>query len=373
MFVLSVSLRNLCGEIMNERVLCLQKFIEENDLYGIFLTDPANIFYFSGFSGTGGDATLFFSKEQAYILTDSRYTLQASEQCSDFVQIGKSAQDLSPIHEMVLSVSDCKIGFENTTISYALWQKMQRDFDSVSWIELGNFPQSLRSVKYSEEIDKIRRACAISVQALRETIPFIRAGVRENEIAAELEYRLRRLGAEGTSFETIVASGERSAMPHGTASSRILQEGDAVMVDFGGIYQGYASDMTRTFFVGTPNDALITIYQAVLSAQQAAIDQFKPGMLCCDLDRIARNVLEEKGYGDYFPHALGHGVGVQVHEGLSVSRRSKEGILPGMVFSIEPGVYIDGLGGVRIEDLVVATKDGIEVLTKDFEKSLAIL
>lgn len=373
MFVLNVFLRSLYGEIMHERIVQLQKYIEDHRLNGIFLTDPSSVFYFSGFTGTSGDATIFVTKQQSYILTDHRYTLQVSKQCPGFHKIGKSAEDLSVIYEMTASVWDCRLGFENHSVSFALWNKMKKTLPHVFWLELNDFPQLCRSIKQPDELNRIRRACEISVKALRSTLPFIRAGVSENDIAAELEYRIRKLGASGVSFETIVASGERSAMPHGTASDRILQSGDTVTIDFGAMYQGYASDMTRTFFIGTPDDALIRIYQAVLHAQQAAIEQFKPGMLCCQLDAVARNYLQESGYGSNFTHSLGHGVGIQVHEGLSVSSRSEEEILPGMVFSIEPGVYVEGLGGVRIEDLVVATQDGLEVLTKDFEKTLAFL
>ena len=358
---------------MQGRVRELQKYITEHHLFGIFLTDPSNVFYFSGFTGTDGDATVLITADDALILTDSRYTLQVSEQCPDFTTIGTSAHDLHAIHDVVQFVPTCKIGFENRSISYSLWQRLQRELNQVSWIELEDDTSSFRCVKEEAEIEKIRHACYISTQALRETLPYVRVGVRENEIASELEYRLRKLGAEGVSFETIVASGYRSAMPHGTASDKVIQAGDAVTIDFGAVFQGYASDMTRTFFVGNPKDALVSIYRAVLAAQQAAIEQFKPGMRCCDLDGIARHKLKDAGYDRYFTHSLGHGVGIQVHEGISVGRKSQQPILPGMVFSIEPGVYIDGLGGVRIEDLVVATKDGLEVLTKDFEKTLAIL
>ncbi|MBR5280261.1 MAG: aminopeptidase P family protein [Clostridia bacterium] len=358
---------------MNARVERLQNFIKEQNFYGIFITDPSNVFYFSGFTGTGGDASLLITTDASYLLTDGRYTLQASTQCPDFVLLGTSSSDLSAVRELISTTAPCKIGFENRTISYSIWKRLQLELDTVTWIEVGDDCSSFRSVKEERELAIIKNACNVSVQALRETVPYIRAGVRENEIAAELEYRMRKLGASGVSFETIVASGERSAMPHGTASSKKLQEGDAVTIDFGAMYQGYASDMTRTFFLGPPKEELRLIYQAVYAAQQAAIDQFRPGMRCCDLDGVARKILQTAGYDRYFTHSLGHGVGIQVHEGLSVGRKSQHAILPGMVFSIEPGVYVDGLGGVRIEDLVVATQDGLEVLTKDFEKTLAIL
>lgn len=373
MFVLSVFLKKLLCDLMRSSIVQFQNALKVQNLSAVFLTDPASVFYFSGFRGTGGDASVLITQNQAYILTDSRYTLQTLQQCPDCVLYGRSAQDVQALKTLLTEIQAERVGFENRTIGYALWAQLQAQIQSVTWIGLEQIPVSFRNVKTDAEIEKIQRACTLCVQALRETVPYIKPGVREYEVAAELEYRMRKLGLEGTSFETIVASGSRSALPHGLASDRIIQQGDAVTIDFGGIYQGYASDMTRTFFVGEPCEALVKVYNAVLLAQQTAIIQFKPGMMGRDLDRIARDILVEQGYGPYFVHSLGHGVGIEVHEGFSVGRKSQDILLPGMVFSIEPGVYIEGLGGVRIEDLVVATQQGLCVLTKDFEKNLAIL
>ena len=358
---------------MNSSITQLQNLMQTQNLSAVFFTDSANVFYFSGFRGTGGDASLLVTPKCVYIFTDSRYTLQVAEQCPGCTLLGKSAQDIKALGVLLREIQAERVGFENLTVGYALWEKLQSDVHFVTWVGIDKMAVSIRNVKTDGEIQKIETACNLCVQALRETVPYIRPGVRENDLASELEYRMRKMGLEGTSFDTIVASGYRSALPHGIASSRVIESGDAVTIDFGGVYDGYASDMTRTFFMGEPSAELAQIYQAVLCAQQTALDQFNVGMTGAELDRIARDVLYAHGYGPYFVHALGHGVGIEVHEGVTVGRKSQDSLLPGMVFSIEPGVYVEGLGGVRIEDLVVVTETGLRVLTKDFEKTLAIL
>lgn len=342
-------------------------------LPAVLVTDPANVFYFSGFAGSPGDGILLITMDCAWILTDSRYTLQVKEQCPGYQILGSSALDISSLAHQLRSLGVSSLGFENKSILYSFWYRLTEHIPFVGMIALDDLFMDLRNIKDTTEIHFIAKACSIAVDALRETVPYIVPGVSEQDVALELEYRMRKKGASGCAFDTIVASGERSALPHGVASDRIIREGDAVTIDFGARFEGYCSDMTRTFFVGEPSGVLRTVYNAVYQAQLAAIQGFKVGMTSLELDSLARMTLQEMGYSEYFTHSLGHGVGIEVHEGITIGRNKTTSIQPGMIFSIEPGVYIHNVGGVRIEDLILCTEDGIVNLTDGFEKELAIL
>lgn len=355
------------------RLYNLRSEMRRQTLSAVLITNPANVFYLSGFAGSRGDAILLITQYDAKILTDSRYTLQVAEQCVGFQILGTSANDISAIGKYLSDKEIYAVGFENCSVSYAFWARFQRELPEIEQIPIDHLITKLRDIKDEEEIRCIQKACDIAVLSLHETIPFIKEGVSERDVALELEYRMRKNGASGASFETIVASGLRGALPHGLASAKLLACGDAVTIDFGALYEGYCSDMTRTFFIGEASPELVKIYHAVLQAQTFAIEHFAVGMKASQVDGIARNILLDNGYGKYFCHALGHGVGIEIHEGISVSRRNDTPIMPGMVFSVEPGVYIEGLGGVRIEDLVLCRENGLEILTRGFKKELAIL
>ncbi len=358
---------------MVNRLERLRNCMQDAGWSAVLITDPANVFYFSGFTGCRGDANLFITQSTLHILTDARYTLQVKEQCPHYTVLGTSASDLTALGAFLHPTNSMRVGFENETISYDLWHRLTSKYPDIVFVPVHQHITSLRSVKDAQECILIEQACQCAVNALKETVPYIHVGVSEQDLAAELEYRMRLQGASGPSFETIVASGPRSALPHGAASARHIEYGDCVTIDFGAVYQGYCSDMTRTFFVGDGSELLREIYHTVLQAQQAAMDQFYVGMPANELDGIARQVIIDAGYGKYFTHSLGHGVGIDIHEALSVGKRETKPIVPGMVFSIEPGIYIEGVGGVRIEDLVVCEETGLRVLTAGFEKALAIL
>ena len=232
--------------------------------------------------------------------------------------------------------------------------------------------EKLRMIKTDDEIRTIRRAAEIADEAFSHILTFIKPGVTELEVSNELEFFMRRLGASESSFDTIVASGKRSALPHGVATGKTIENGDMVTLDFGALYDGYVSDITRTVAVGEPTEELKKIYHIVLEAQMRACSALKPGMTGKEADAVARDYIKDHGYGEAFGHSTGHGIGLEVHEGPGLSFRSDTVLKPGMVVTVEPGIYVPGLGGVRIEDDVLITEDGCELLTSS-PKELIIL
>lgn len=221
----------------------------------------------------------------------------------------------------------------------------------------------LRNIKDEKEIKNIKKACDIASKAYKHILDFVKPGMREVEVSNEIESFMKSLGASKVSFDTIVASGIRGSMPHGTASNKIINEGDFVTIDYGCIYGGYCSDITRSFLVGDSNKKLEKVYRIVKEAQEAAIKMVKAGIRASEVDKAARNYIESKGYGKYFTHSTGHGVGIVVHDPISVSSKSDMILQENMVITIEPGIYIPNVGGIRIEDDVLVTKDGCKVLT----------
>ena len=328
------------------------------DAYVVFR--PENGRYLSGFSG--GEATLYITLEKALLLTDFRYIEQAKVEAPDF-EIIKTEQDhFATLGEIGQKAQ--KVGFEGDFITYVDFGKLKETLPQAELLSLPNLVSHLRSVKDQSEIELIRKAVKIADDAFSEILMSIETGQTEEEIGLNLEFAMRRAGASGGSFEFIVASGVRSAMPHGTASSKVIQLGEFLTMDFGAIYQGYCSDITRTVFLGVPEDKHREIYEIVLAAQRAGIAAVAPGRTGKEVDAVARKLIEEAGYGEYFGHGLGHSVGLAIHEGPNLNKREERVLEPGMVITVEPGIYIPDWGGVRIEDIVMVTKNGCEVLTQ---------
>lgn len=354
-----------------KRIFKLRETLADLSLDAALITSPANVFYLSGFTGYG-DGKLFITQEDAAIITDFRYEIQAAEQCPDYqVEIINSLRDEAFV-SLFRKANVQAVGIEDGDLSYRQFLQYAERLDFCRLISMKDTVDLLRVVKDTTEIAIIAEACKIASDALRETLPYIRPGTAELDIACELEYRMRKLGASGPSFDTIVASGKRSAMPHGVASDKKIENSDPITIDFGACYKGYCSDMTRTFFVGQPSREMLKIYEIVRQAQQAALSSYQEGMPAAQLDYIARSCIAEQGYGNAFGHSLGHGVGVKIHEAPTVSSSSVFVLEQNMVFSVEPGIYVEALGGVRIEDLVTAGKGGLEILT-DFSKDAIIL
>ncbi len=358
---------------MEERrvVSTVRKFLEEKGYDGLIVSSWQNVYYCSSFTGYG-DALLLITKTKKFIVTDSRYYVQAEKQSGDFELVKSPAWSLEKMTELVKQENVKKLGYEDLAVLHTMYvnyfEKLGAELFGV-----GDLFLKSRVIKTPEEIARVEAACDLASAALERTFKYIKAGVTEIGLAARLEYEMRTAGADKPSFDTIIASGVRGSMPHGTASDKVIEEGDGVTIDFGAFYGGMCSDMTRTVFVGEPSAEMRKIYEVVKEAQQTAIDGYKPGMKGKDLDKLARDVIAGYGYGEYFGHSLGHGVGIDVHEGVPVSPGSELVLEKGMIFSVEPGIYVPGLGGVRIEDLVTIGDNGkLRMVTKAPVKDLLI-
>lgn len=359
---------------MDNKIAKLEKvrsFLREKNAEGIIVSSWQNVLYLSGFTGYN-DAVLLVTNKNAFIITDSRYYVQAEEQAPEFELVKGNAMSPDVMKKLLEEQYVSSVMYENKAISYNDYFRYYEAL-GVKLKKADNLFGDMRLIKTPEEIMAVEKACDLASEALVKALPEIKAGKTEIEIAAALEYNMRVAGAEKTSFETIVASGARGAMPHGTASKKVLEQGEGITIDFGAFFGGVCSDMTRTFFLGEPCPEMRKIYNVVLEAQTAAIEGYRPGMTGGDVDRIARDVIKDAGYGEYFGHGLGHGVGIDVHEVPNVSPKGSTVLEPGMIFSIEPGIYVPDLGGVRIEDLVTIENGSLRILTKSPAKELTML
>ena len=343
--------------------------IKEHGLDAMLFSDMKNIRYLTGFTGT--DGALVVAPSQTCFLTDSRYVTQAGEQldCS----VTEYRQKIPGIADYIKQeFPKTRVGYESQDLSCATFKNLSdKCAGSVELIPIEDL-SSLRSVKDDEEIDRMRKAAAISAQALEAILHLIKPGISEKKVALELEVTCRRFGSEAKAFDFIVASGVRGALPHGVASDKLIESGDVVTIDFGSCYQGYFSDETVNFAVGKTNPEIRKIHDIVQKAHDLAINSIKPGIFLSEIDKIARDFISEKGYGTFFGHGLGHGVGLDVHESPRVSPHAKACAEEGMVFTVEPGIYVPGLGGIRIEDMIVVTGTGCECLTS-LPKELRLL
>lgn len=352
-----------------KRVKNVQKKLNDYKIDALLVTNMYNVRYLANFTGTTGLAVI--TKEKAYFVTDFRYTEQAAEQAEGF----EIVKNEGPIYEEVAKIIEKDqintIGFEEENITFATYKKIEQIFPS-ELKAISGLVEKLREVKSEAEIEIIQKAVEIAEKAYDYILGFIKPGMTEIEVANELDFYMRKHGATGVSFDTIVASGVRSAMPHGVASEKVIEEGDMVTIDFGCYYEGYASDMTRTFAVGDPGEELKEIYEIVKEANLKVTAAAKAGMTGAELDAVARDYISEHGYGEAFGHTTGHGLGLEVHEGPAISYRNENKLVENNVITNEPGIYIPGLGGVRIEDDLVIKEDG-NVNLMSTSKELTIL
>ncbi|EOB3405703.1 M24 family metallopeptidase [Enterococcus hirae] len=351
------------------RVEKLRKNMQEENLDSFLITSPYNLRYLTNFTGTTGLAVI--TLEKAFFITDFRYTEQAAAQAQGFEIIKNVGPIFEEVADLVQKEGLRELGFEETTVSFLEYSVLEEIIDA-QLIPISGMIEELREIKDEEEIAIIEKACSIADLAYDHILKMIQPGMTEIEVANQLDFYMRSLGASGVSFETIVASGLRSAMPHGVASKKIIEQGDLITIDFGCYYEGYVSDMTRTFAIGDPGEQLKEIYQIVLEAQLAVLEVAKPGVTGKQLDAVARDYITKHGYGEAFGHSTGHGIGLEIHEGPNVSVRAEKQFVPGNIITDEPGIYLPGIGGVRIEDDLLITSDGNRVLTHS-PKELIIL
>lgn len=345
------------------RIEKLRQQLAAQNQTSLLVFDQHNITYLSGFYGHA--ATLLITQQQQFLLTDYRYFEQAKAQAIGFTVICRDRvkQSLaSLVAELVKTESIEVLAYEAAHVSVAQWHDFSQTLGTTNTVPTQRVVETLRYTKDTQEIDSIRRAAHIADKALAQLLPLLKEGVTEREMALELEYKMSKLGSECPAFDTILLFGERSALPHGVPGERALKQGDLILCDFGATINGYRSDMTRTYVLGEPSDKQKDIYQTVLNAQTAAISAIKEGVTGEFLNAQSQAILNKSPYAQYQGEGLGHGVGLDLHEFPFIGQVCPHTIEKGCVFTIEPGIYIPGWGGIRIEDDVVLTDNGLEVL-----------
>jgi Xaa-Pro aminopeptidase len=341
-----------------------QALLEPLELDALYITRPENVRYLTGFPHPE-DAQVLITPEGAFLLTDPRYP-EAERESRLPARVLKREE-----REALFQDLRGRVGFEAEHLPYAALERL-RELSPAEWVPTKGVIERLRLKKSPEEAARIRQAQALAERALERALALLRPGVEEREVALEIEFFLRKEGAEGVAFPPIVASGARGALPHAGASEKRLEPGELITLDLGAKVAGYHSDMTRTVALGKPSPEMRRVYEAVQEALEVALQGLKPGRTGKEVDALAREALGRHGLDRYFVHSLGHGVGLAVHEGPGLSPYTEEVLEPGMVVTVEPGVYLPGVGGVRIEELVLITEDGIELLSR-FPRELSIL
>jgi Xaa-Pro aminopeptidase len=328
----------------------------------LLVTDLINIFYLTGFRGSAGVAIV--GPSESLLWVDPRYTLQAKEEAREVEVIEYRGELLKAAGRWLRRRKLGRIGYEDSHLTCREFQLLARESGRLTrWKPAGGLIEELRTVKGPEEIAPIRGAGKLTCEVFEEVLPMVRPGARESDLAAEVEYRMKRKGADGAAFETIVASGPRAAFPHARASAKLLKKSELVIFDLGAILTGYAADMTRTLYLGEPPRRVRRLYEAVWEAQREAVENLHAGVRAGQVDSAARRVLARRGLARYFTHSTGHGVGLEIHERPRLGRGEKTRLENGCVVTAEPGIYLKGFGGVRLEDTVLVGAEGPEVLT----------
>lgn len=353
-----------------DRLNRLRQEMEKQNLEALFINHLTHVRYLSGFTGSAG-AVLVTAKE-AHFFSDRRYEEQSQNEVRDCQVHMIQRSYLDSIKDLGLLDSTKRVGFESHYLMVASLQRMKQIFPDVEWLAVVGILERLGAVKDSEEIALLKKAVQITDDVFQELLPKLKVGVSERMISAEISYLMKLHGAEGDSYDPIVASGPQSALPHARPSQRVFQSGDFILMDFGALYGGYHADMTRTVVLGEASEKQVHIYQTVLNSQKAGVAAAKAGMTGAELDHVCREVIEKAGYGDAFCHSTGHGIGLEVHTHPSVSGGNTEPLLENYVVTIEPGIYLPGWGGVRIEDDCWIHKDGCTPLNAS-PKELIVL
>ena len=342
----------------------LLKQVRKAKVDALLVTNFTNVTYLTGF--TGDSSYLLLGRDVEVLISDTRYAVQIEEECPGMeTYIRDSSEKIDVSTGKVVKKSRLKkVGFESETATHAEWQRFQKNAESVEWLPTSELVEQLRQIKDAAEIAEIRIAVDLAERAFRMLVASLHPEMTEREASFELENAIRRFGGEGVAFDSIVAVGDRAALPHYYPGERRIKEADFLLVDWGALSSGgYRSDLTRIVTTGKLSTKLEKLYKVVLTAQQAAIDIMAPGAACKEVDAAARDVIKKASYGKRFGHGLGHGFGLEIHEEPRMSPISNAVLKPGMVITVEPGIYLPGWGGVRIEDDVLITRNGCEVLT----------
>lgn len=356
---------------MEKRLANLRTEMVSQGVEAYLITNPYNRRYITGFTGSTGVAIV--TPDEAILITDFRYVEQVKSQCPHFrLEVQTAPVIWQTVSEVTKKLGIQKLGFEDTDLTFAQFQALSQGNTTIQYVPVPMLVEDLRMVKSDEEIAIIRHAASIADRAFERIIQCIQPGMKESEVQLRLKILMLEMGATAPSFDIIVASGIRSALPHGVASDKVIEQGDLVTLDFGAVYQGYISDLTRTIMMGKPNEKQKEIYDIVLEAEKKAVAALRPGMTGVEADAVARDLITERGYGEFFGHGTGHGIGLEVHEGPRLSKVSPFVLKPGNIVTVEPGIYLPNFGGVRIEDDVLITELGHEVLTHS-TKELIIL
>lgn len=347
----------------NKRLEALRARLREEHLDGLLVASHPNRSYLSGYTGDSG--VLVITQAESLLLTDSRYTEQASVQAPAFRVVREARDRGATLAEVVAGLGLARTGYESaweTVAQIKAWE--ERLGTATSLVPTEGLVEGARVVKDAAEVAELREATRLADAGFDFLLDYIRPGRTEREIALELEFFLRRNGAEAAGFEFIVASGPRGSLPHGAASEKVIRSGELVTIDYGCFVHGYTSDITRTVAVGQVPEKWLSLYELVRKAQEAGVEAVRPGKTGGEVDAVSRGIIAEAGYGEAFGHGLGHGVGRQIHERPRLGVGGGETLTPGMVVTVEPGVYLPGEGGIRIEDTVLVTETGSERLTK---------
>lgn len=340
----------------------LRALLERRRWSFLLVSNPTNVFYLTGFRGSAGVAVI--GLREGLLWVDPRYTLQAREEARGVEVLEERGGLLKAAVAWLKKKRAQRVAFEDTHLTCAEYPNLKQGLPGRGrLISAGTLIEDLRYVKDEVEVQCIREACRLTAKVFKEVLRQTRPGVRESDLAAEIEYRMRRKGAEGRAFETIVASGPRSAFPHARPSAKLLRKNELVIFDLGARLSGYVADMTRTVYLGSPPRRIRGLYDAVRRSQLRAIESLRPHALAGDVDAAARGELARRGLARYFTHSTGHGVGLDIHERPRLGRGERSSLKPGCVVTAEPGIYIEGLGGIRIEDTVLVGAGGPEILT----------
>ena len=356
--------------MVERRLQEVRRYLTASRLDALLVSHLPHVRYLTGFSGSNG--LCIITHQRQFFLTDRRYRDQSKAEIDGFQIFVTQRGLLDEAGKRRLLKGKSRVGFESSHTSVDAHTTMRKLFAGSTLVPTKSAIENVAAVKDDSEVENIRRAIRITERVFQKLFHLLKPGLTEQDIAAEISYWHRRYGADGDAFEPIVVSGVRGALPHGRASGRKIKRGEMVTLDLGCCLRGYCSDLTRTVAIGRPSPRAKKIYQIVLDAQRKAIETAQPGTKASALDQVARKVISRKGFGKYFSHSLGHGLGIEIHEQLRLSAQSKETLRIGNVVTIEPGIYIPGFGGVRIEDDIVIRESGCEILTSA-PKDLIIL